>query len=107
MCVPACADVLLRRVCAPLRVQTSFYYVGHLSKYVPPGSVRIGYDLAGSTPVGAALETVSFITPAQQLVTVIMNTNDTGCNVTLASGGQFASVTIPGHAIVTLLYPAS
>lgn len=87
--------------------QTSFYYVGHLSKYVPPGSVRIGYDLAGSTPVGAALETVSFITPAQQLVTVIMNTNDTGCNVTLASGGQFASVTIPGHAIVTLLYPAS
>ncbi len=88
-------------------MQTSFYYIGHLSKYVLPGSVRIGSELTGFTPVGAALETVSFITPSQQLVTVVMNTNDTACNFTLINAGQYASLTIPPHAIVTLLYPST
>ncbi len=50
--------------------QTSFYYVGHMSKYVPEGSVRVGWALSDVQPAAAGLETVSFVTPVpnQQLV---------------------------------------
>jgi hypothetical protein len=38
-------------------------------------------------------------------VTVVMNPNNTAANYTLVSGGEYASLTIPPHAIHTLLYP--
>eukprot|EP00731_Ephydatia_muelleri_P027239 Em0019g112a len=51
--------------------QVFYYYVGHISKFVPRGSVRISSSVEGS-----ALECIAFLTPESEVVVVAMNTGD-------------------------------
>lgn len=51
-----------------------FYAVGHLSRYVRPGSIRVKIDFYSSPHMYAA-QHIAFITPDNYLVTFIMNNN--------------------------------
>jgi glucosylceramidase len=48
----------------------SYYIVGHLSKFVPAGSMRIGSNISG------LLQTVAFVTPEGKYVLVVLNESD-------------------------------
>ncbi|CAD5225608.1 unnamed protein product [Bursaphelenchus okinawaensis] len=52
--------------------QPMYYILGHFSKFIPPGSYRVNSTQSKSDN---GFETVSFITPKQQVVVVVMNTS--------------------------------
>ncbi|XP_063233884.1 lysosomal acid glucosylceramidase-like [Bacillus rossius redtenbacheri] len=53
--------------------QPMFYAIAHFSKFVPPGSVRVGLELQW----GGGIEGVAFLTPANVTVLVLQNRQDT------------------------------
>lgn len=87
--------------------QAFYWYMGHVSRFVPPQSVRIGATLAregasAATPIlGAA-----FTTPSGATVLVLQNAQDTAELVAVDDPrvGSTGWVTLPPHAIVTLEY---
>ena len=81
--------------------QPSYYFIGHFSKFVPVGSRRIAH----SSYTGK-LATVSFLTPAGKVVTVILNSTEQDILVNYKDmhSSKIASVTISAKSITTLIY---
>ncbi len=75
-----------------------YYYIGHVSKYVKPGSQRIA-----NSSNRAALLSTSFMNENGQLVTVIMNESDKDTDAYLWIEGQAAKLNVPAHSIQTVL----
>lgn len=85
-------------------VQPMFYYLGHLSKFVPPGSVRIGTKI--SDTLDDSISAASFLTPNKQIAVVVMNQNDKDVELVLADSALQVSAVyeIPSHGITTFVY---
>jgi glucosylceramidase len=77
----------------------SYYYIGHFSKFIRPGAKRVSATVSRST-----LLTTSYRNPDGRLATVVMNQGDKEIAYILHVGKVQAKVTIPAHAIQTLLY---
>jgi glucosylceramidase len=77
----------------------SYYYLGHFSKYIRPGAQR-----KASASSRSHLISTTFQNPDDSFVTVVMNQGDQEITYFLQTGKQSAEVTIPPHAIQTLLY---
>ncbi|MBS1796352.1 MAG: glycoside hydrolase family 30 protein [Acidobacteria bacterium] len=78
---------------------SSYYYIGHFSKFIRPGARRI----AGAASRSQLL-TTSFENPDGRIATVVMNTSDKEVKYFLSIGTDAAEATIPAHAIQTLVY---
>jgi len=83
-------------------IQPMFYYLGHLSRFVEPGSKRIGLSVSESDSVVAA----AFITPSNEIVLVAMNQGDEDVGIALQDidKGMGANYLLPEHSIVTFVY---
>lgn len=85
--------------------QAFYYYVGHVSKFVPSGSVRI--DIQVNTP--AAIQTAAFLTPKDMIILVAMNKLDASVPLVIQDVdlglGVGASTDLPSHSIQTFLFP--
>ncbi|MFT3829363.1 MAG: glycoside hydrolase family 30 protein [Opitutaceae bacterium] len=90
------APVLVDPATGAVHYQTSFHYIGHFSRFVPPGSRRIA-----SSGGPAALQSIAFLNPDGALVVVVLNTTDAAVEFPLAAGGETLACRIPGHAIQT------
>lgn len=77
----------------------SYYYLGHFSKFIRPGAQRVSAVSSRS-----ALQTTAFINADNKLATVVMNSSDNSVSYRVYIGTQEATVTIPAHAIQTLVY---
>jgi len=88
------APVIVNTETKQVSYGSSFYYIGHFSKYVKPGAHRIA-----SSGGPAALQTVAFANPDGSLVTVVLNETDAPVSFALAAGGETLACTIPAHAI--------
>lgn len=77
----------------------SYYYIGHISKFVQPEARRISTAVSRSM-----LLSTSFINPDGKVVTVVMNQSDEKVAYNLMIGQSKAVVEIPAHAIQTLTY---
>jgi glucosylceramidase len=88
--------------------QASYYYIGHLSKFVPEGSMRVDWSASNVTAPGqpSVLETTAFLTPSQTVVVVVMNPTDSAFNYTLTYDDSAALLFIPAHGIHTVTFPA-
>ncbi|MBN1764890.1 MAG: glycoside hydrolase family 30 protein [Sedimentisphaerales bacterium] len=82
-----------------LYYQSSFYYMGHFSKYIRPGAVRI----AGST-TNKALETTAFKNPDNSIAIVVMNRTDKEIKFNLKIDQKAAACSSPAHSIITMVY---
>lgn len=82
-----------------LAFQTSFYYIGHFSKFIKPGATRIG-----TSAYTTALETTAFRNPDGTTAVVVMNPGDSEKTFFLRDAGELAKVTLPAHAIATFVY---
>lgn len=78
--------------------------MGHFSRYVPENSVRIGWEVTAGN--ATAIQTTSFLTPANTVVSVLMNQNDAALNYTYVANGAALHGSLPPHSIQTLLYSA-
>lgn len=77
----------------------TYYYLGHFSKFIRPEAKRVSAAASRSL-----LQVTSFINTDNTLATVVMNSNDTPINYRLYIGDQETKVTIPAHAMQTLVY---
>jgi len=96
------APVIVDENKAEIHYQSSFYYMGHFSKYVRPGAVRI---LCSSTH--DELETTAFKNPDDGIAIVILNRSDSALPFEIRVSDQSTETQIPPHAIITLLIRAN
>jgi glucosylceramidase len=76
----------------------SYYYIGHFSKFIKPGALRVSNTTSRST-----LESTTFQNPDNSIVTVVMNRSDSEISYKLYIESKAVEVIIPPHAIQTLI----
>lgn len=77
----------------------SYYYIGHFSKFIRPNAKRISTVASRSH-----LLATSFINKDGKTVTVVMNQSDMRVKYKLYVGMEMTEITIPAHAIQTVVY---
>ena len=82
-----------------LHYNSSFYYIGHFSKYIRPGAQRIEWESEIED-----LNITAFENPDGKVAVIVMNETDEEKNFTLKEGQQAVNVTSPAHSIKTLIY---
>jgi len=83
---------------ASVTKNVSYYIVGHASKFVPQGSVRIASNSAGNLP------TVAFVTPEGKKVLIVLNEAGSNTAFTIKYKGKFAAVNLPANAVGTYIW---
>jgi len=77
----------------------SYYYIGHFSKFIKPNAKRISTTTTRST-----LESTSFQNPDGKIITVVLNKTDLPIHYKIIVNNSEVSVTIPQHAIQSIIY---
>ncbi len=77
----------------------SYYYIGHFSKFVQKGAVRLGTSTSHSN-----LMSCSWKNEAGGIATIVMNPTEETIEYALYIEGQEAHLKIPARAIQTLVY---
>jgi glucosylceramidase len=78
-----------------------YYVLGHASKFVDPGAVRIG-----SSSVAGAIETVAFRNPDSTRVLIALNNSNTARNFRVEWRGQLFAYTLQAGAVATYKWAA-
>ncbi|WP_456312982.1 glycoside hydrolase family 30 protein [Pseudomonas shirazensis] len=76
-----------------------YYYIGHLSKFVRPDAKRISETVSDKT-----LLSTSFKNTDGKIATIVMNQSDKNVVYTITVKSQKNTITIPAHAMQTLVY---
>jgi len=93
---------------APLHADTNtgqliytpmYYYIGHLSKFVRPDAKRISEIVSDTT-----LLSTSFKNADGKIATIVMNQSDKNVVYTITVKSKKNTITIPAHAMQTLVY---
>jgi glucosylceramidase len=77
---------------------TSYYIIAHASKFVRPGSVRIGSNIAGN------LQNVAFVTPDGKKVLIVLNDSNSTQTFTIQFKGRNFSTTLNAGAVGTYVW---
>lgn len=78
---------------------SSYYYIGHFSKFIQPGATRI----ASSTSRSQLLST-AFVNPNNKVTVVVMNPSNKQASYWLWVSGDAAEVNSPPHSIQTVIF---
>ncbi|MFG1809490.1 discoidin domain-containing protein [Streptomyces sp. NPDC049040] len=78
--------------------------IGHLSKFVKPGAVRIGSTNYGTTGWNGQLTDVAFRNPDGSTALVVHNENDAPRSFAVAVGDESFAYTLPGGALATFTW---
>jgi glucosylceramidase len=76
----------------------AYYIIAHASKFVPPGSKRIGSDNFGS------INTVAFLRPDGKKVLIAMNDNSSFQSFNIKFNGKWLSTDLAGGAVATYVW---
>ena len=77
----------------------TYYYIGHFSKFIKPGALRVSTSTSRST-----LESTSFKNKDGQLITVVMNTTDSKIAYKLIVGNSESVLEIEPRAMQSIIY---
>jgi glucosylceramidase len=106
------ADVDAQR----LYIHPQYYYVGHFSKFILPGSKRIPTNVKGSIPhvdpkrpygtctADDGLQAVAFERPDKRVAVVVLNCGGKSMNFKLKDGTCAIRASVPAHGIQTYLF---
>jgi glucosylceramidase len=81
-----------------LEKKLCYTYIGHFSKYILPGSIRIGMSKFTDK-----LDVTAFERPDGEIVVVIMNRTDEAMNIYLRIHKELIKIKLPGDSIGTAL----
>ena len=81
-----------------LTYMSSYYYLGHFSKFIRPGARRI---ISSSTDDD--LLTTAFLNKDGRIAVIVMNSSETEQPFYLWIGGKAAETSSPAHSIMTLV----
>ena len=92
-----------------LEIRDTYYFMGHFSRHIPPGSVHVDFAQGSDgTDTNSTFMATAATTPDGDTVVVVLNTDEKqSVTYQLEFGGQYAAVEIPPHAIHTLTVPAT
>ena len=76
----------------------SYYIVAQVSKFVPPGSVRIGSSAVSNFP------NVAFLTPAGKKVLVVLNETATPGSFNIKYNGRWVAASLAAGAVATYVW---
>ncbi len=76
----------------------AYYILGHATKFVPAGSVRIASNIPGN------LQNVAFKTPAGKKVLIVENDGNTENSFNIRFKGRWVSTTLPAGAVGTYIW---
>jgi len=76
----------------------SYYIVAHASKFIPPGSVRIGSNIVGG------LYNAAFKTPGGGKVLLVENDGTADANFNIRFNGQWATTSLAAGAVGTYIW---
>ena len=76
----------------------AYYVIAHASKFVPPGSVRIGSNIQGK------LHNVAFKTPAGKTVLIVENGGGTEGAFNIRFNGKWAARSLSAGAVATYIW---
>jgi glucosylceramidase len=79
--------------------ESSFYYLGHFSKFIRPGAVRVACAVRNP-----CLQATAFCNKDGQIAVVAMNKTNDAIEFTLGHEEQIAKLTSPAHSIMTLIF---
>jgi glucosylceramidase len=82
-----------------------YYTIGHLTKFVQPGAVRIASTSFGTTGWNGQIMDVAFRNPDGSTAVVLHNENDDPRSVAIAIGEHVVEYTLPGGAVGTVTWP--
>ena len=77
----------------------TYFYIGHFSKFIRPGAQRVS-----TTSSRSHLLTTSFLNGDNSMATIVMNQSDQEIGYNFMIGSVEAELTIPAHAMQTLVY---
>ncbi|TDO54850.1 glucosylceramidase [Kribbella sp. VKM Ac-2527] len=81
-----------------------YYTIGHLSKFVKTGAVRIGSTSYGTTGWNGQLMSAAFRNPDGSTALLVHNENDDPRSFAVAIGGRSFEYTLPGGSIATFVW---
>ncbi len=93
------APIISDTVNQELHLNSSYYYIGHFSKFVPKGSRRIS-----SKSNSEDLKNVAFETPDGEIVLIILNETANEHKTSIKIDNINRDLLIPSHTISTITY---
>jgi len=90
------APVLVDAATKEVHFQSSFYYIGHFSKFIRPRARRISCETSA-----AGLQTTAFVNSNGSLAVVVHNPGDEAVDFSLALGSETLACHIPAAALQT------
>lgn len=81
-----------------VRYNASYTIIGHASRFVPPGSVRVATNALEQIP------NVGFITPSGKKVLIVLNETAQARKFQLTDGNARSSYTLPAQSVVTMVW---
>ena len=93
------APIIADTVRNQLIYENSYYYLGHFSKYIRPGAVRIA-----SSTTNNDLEVTAFKNTDGRVAVVVMNRTGKPVCFDLKIGDTLANLSSPARSMMTLLY---
>lgn len=77
----------------------SYYYIGHFSRYIKPGAVKVAV-----TRYTDKIEAVAFLNPDSSRTVVLLNKTDEEVKLLLCENKEGISLTLDSHSIATVVY---
>jgi glucosylceramidase len=101
-----CTGLLTLQADGTISKDAEYFTIGHLSKFVRPGAVRIASTSFGTTGWNGQIMDVAFRNPDGSTALVVHNENDAPRSFAVAVGGRSFDYTLPGGALATFTWPA-
>lgn len=80
-------------------IHDSYYYIGHFSKYIKKGAIRIG-----SSKWSDSIETVSFENPDKSIVTIVLNRTETEYEFAFNISGRIIEAKSEARSVATYVF---
>lgn len=81
-----------------LYYNSSYYYIGHFSKYIKPGAIRVGVENHSD------LQVTSFLNQDNTLATVVMNETEAEKSFSLVYENETVELKLAPHSIATYVF---
>jgi glucosylceramidase len=96
-----CTGLVTLQPDGTVSTDAEYYTIGHLSKFVKPGAVRIGSTSYGTTGWNGQLMSAAFRNPDGTTALVVHNENDAPRSFAVAVGDKSFEYELPGGSIAT------
>jgi glucosylceramidase len=93
------APIMIDTRVGTIEYKPSYYYIGHFSRFIEPGSVRIGFSRYTEK-----LKCTAFKTPSGGKVLIVMNDTDDNIPFVLRYNDKIAKCESVAHSIMTLVF---